>query len=298
MIEEELSEQRELLPLTVGEKLRAAREAKGLSLEQLSAESRITVRHLTLIEANDFAALPGRTYAVGFSRTYARLLGLDGDAIAREVRAELSAMVPHESRLSTFEPGDPARVPSRMLAWVSAAAAIVLFGGLLFFVWTSFVSPSGDLPWLTEDQPAATPASAPMAALVTPTAMATGGPVVFTSLEDGVWVKFYDAAGRQLLQKAMAKGETYILPGDVEGPQLWTGRPDALAITVGGKPVARLAESQKIVKDVPVSAEALLARAAMPSTGAPAPATGAAAPAASPGASSASTPSAGASPTA
>ncbi|HZF46063.1 MAG TPA: RodZ domain-containing protein [Sphingomonadaceae bacterium] len=285
MIEEELSEQRELLPLTVGEKLRAAREAKGLNLEQLSAESRITVRHLALIEANDFAALPGRTYAVGFSRTYARLLGLDGDAIAREVRAELSAMAPYESRPHTFEPGDPARVPSRMLAWVSAVAAIILFGGLLFFVWTSFISPSGDLPWLTEEKPA----SAPVAAQVTPTAVVTGGQVVFTSLEDGIWVKFYDAAGRQLLQKEMAKGETYILPTDVEGPQLWTGRPDALAITIGGKPVGRLAESQAIVKDVPVSAEALLARPAAPATGAPG---------AAPGPVGASTPSTGASPTA
>lgn len=291
MIEEELSEQHELLPLTVGEKLRAAREAKGLNLEQLSAESRITVRHLALIEANDFAALPGRTYAVGFSRTYARLLGLDGDAIAREVRAELSAMAPHESRPHTFEPGDPARVPSRMLAWVSAVAAVILFGGLLFFVWTSFISPSGNLPWLTEDKPAAVPASVPVAAQVTPTAVATGGQVVFTSLEDGIWVKFYDAAGRQLLQKEMAKGETYVLPADVDGPQLWTGRPDALAITVGGKPVARLAESQTIMKDVPVSAEALLARPGSPATGAAAPASG-------PVASSGPTPSTAVSPTA
>src|SRR5690606_824683 len=127
----------------------------------------------------------------GFSRTYARLLGLDGDAIAREGRAALSALAPYESRPHTFEPGDPARVPSRMLAWVSAIAAVILFGGLLFFVWTSFISPSGDLPWLTEEDPVvATPS--PAIAQVAPEVPAAGGQVVFTSLENGIWVKFYD----------------------------------------------------------------------------------------------------------
>jgi cytoskeleton protein RodZ len=84
--------------------------------------------------------------------------------------------------------------------------------------------------------------------------------VVFTALEDGIWVKFYDGAGSQLMQKQMAKGESYTVPGDANEPQVWTGRPDALAITVGGRPVAKLAERETIVRDVPVTAEALLGR--------------------------------------
>ena len=68
------------LPIGVGEKLRLAREAKGWTLAQVAADTRITQRHLALIEAGDFTALPGRTYAVGFSRTYAKMLGLDESA--------------------------------------------------------------------------------------------------------------------------------------------------------------------------------------------------------------------------
>jgi hypothetical protein len=41
---------------------------------------------------------------------------------------------------------------------------------------------------------------------------------------------------------------------------LWTGRPDALSITVGGKPLPKLAEQEQVMKDVPVTGEALLAR--------------------------------------
>ena len=62
------------------------------------------------------------------------------------------------------------------------------------------------------------------------------------------------------MQKQMAKGETYTVPAEANGPQVWTGRPDALAITVGGKPVPKLAESERIMKDVPVTAQALLTR--------------------------------------
>jgi cytoskeleton protein RodZ len=104
-------------------------------------------------------------------------------------------------------------------------------------------------------------------AAATPAPAATGGEVVFTALEPGIWVKFYDASGLQLMQKQMAMGERYAIPADANGPQLWTGRPDALSITVGGRPVPKLAEEQTTMKDVQVSAEALLARAAPPAAG-------------------------------
>jgi len=102
--------------------------------------------------------------------------------------------------------------------------------------------------------------------------------VVFTALQDRIWVKFYDGAGKQLVQKLLAKGETWTVPADAVDPKLWTGRPDALGITIGGQAVPRIADKQGIVKDVPVSAAALLARPAP--GGAPAPASSA--PAAAP----------------
>ena len=80
------------LPLMgVGERLRRAREAAGKSLAEIAAETRIPQRHLTLIEDGAFDALPARTYAVGFSRSYASAVGLDPRAIADEVRAEARA---------------------------------------------------------------------------------------------------------------------------------------------------------------------------------------------------------------
>ena len=93
--------------------------------------------------------------------------------------------------------------------------------------------------------------------------------MVFTSLVDGTWVKFYDAQGTRLFEGQMARGQTFTVPADAQGPQVWTGRPNALAITIGGRPAAKLGEAEVVVRDVPVDAAALLAR---PAPGAPAPA--------------------------
>ncbi|MEO6388345.1 MAG: helix-turn-helix domain-containing protein [Croceibacterium sp.] len=247
----------------IGARLRTAREAQGLTIPQVAAETRIPQRHLETIEEGNFAALPARTYAVGFSRTYARLLGLDGEEVAEEVRAELDAQdTGGRGRPASFEPGDPARVPSRALGWLSIAAVVMVLAGL-FFAARTFFAPAGELPSLVaQDQAQRAALAAQQRAAAAPaTAANATGPVVFTALEDGIWVKFYDANGAQLMQKLMAKDESYTVPADADGPQLWTGRPDALGITVGGRSIAKLADDDVVMKDVPITAAALMARA-------------------------------------
>jgi transcriptional regulator with XRE-family HTH domain len=263
-MDEDIGPQDGQLPLLrVGDRLREARERAGMTLQQLSADTRIPERHLILIEKGDFAVLPAKTYATGFARSYARAVGLDERAITEEVRAELAANEGGDRyRAASFEPGDPARIPSRGLALFSMFALILLIaGGVMFY--NRVLAPGSGPGSLLEEQRLAQQAAArnakraPAAAAVP---AAATGPVVFTALEDGLWVKFYDGSGAQLMQKQMAKGESYTVPAEATGPQVWTGRPDALAITVGGKAVPKLAEAEGIMKDVPVTAQALLDR--------------------------------------
>lgn len=260
-----MGDQNGQLPLDgVGGRLRRAREAAGMTLAQVAAETRIPQRHLALIEAGSFAALPAKTYATGFARSYAKVVGLDERAISADVRAELGALQHGDRhRTATFEPGDPARIPSRGLALLSLAALILLIvGGTMFYY--RVLAPGSGPPSLIEEQRRAAAAPRPGANAVQRGAAApqASGPVVFTALEEGIWVKFYDGAGRQLMQKQMAKGERYAVPPDASQPKLWTGRPDALAITVGGRAVPRLSDREQIMRDVPVTAAALLGRPA------------------------------------
>jgi transcriptional regulator with XRE-family HTH domain len=245
------------LPLDgVGTTLLRAREAAGLKLSDVAARTRIAERHLLLIEQGKFSAMASRAYAVGFARSYARTLGLDEKTIADAVRAELAGQEPNSDRYqpSSFEPGDPARVPSPGIAWIAglgALAAVVIF----YVLWRSFYAPATTLPEPEASQTAAAPFAAVPAGPQT-----AQGPVVFTALEQGVWVKIYDAAGNQLMQKEMALGETYTIPAEASGPMIRTARPDALQISIGGRDVAKLSERQETITDVPVSAAALLGR--------------------------------------
>ena len=246
------------LPLeSIGSRLRRAREEAGLSLAQLAAETRIGERMLAAIEVGDYAALPGRTYAIGFSRSYAKAVGLSDAEVAAAVRAELAEQAPAEARrpVQTFEPGDPARVPSARLAWLAAGLLVIaVILGIVFL--PGVFAPGGSLPSsLPADQ-----LSPAVSTGAQPAAPAVSGPVVFTALEPKVWVKFIDAQGNQLLQKELAQGESWTVPSDKGEVLIWTARPDALSITVGGQAVPKLSDLQKTVKDVPVSAAALLAR--------------------------------------
>jgi len=62
-----------------GERLRAAREAAGLSLDQVAQQLKLAPRQVRALEEESFDELPGRTFSRGFVRNYARLLNLDAD---------------------------------------------------------------------------------------------------------------------------------------------------------------------------------------------------------------------------
>lgn len=262
MSEEEIVEETPRANLRAGERLRAARKEKGLEIAQVAAETRIPQRHLVTIEEGNFHRLPSRTYAIGFTRTYARLLGLDEGEMLDQVRAELAEDDPdRHAAPAKFEPGDPARVPSRGLAWLSALAVVLLLVGGYSFYRSYFAPGMGPAPLVDESEQLAEQDEDAVAAEMPRQASATpSGPVVFTSEMDGTWVKFYDADGERLYEAQMAAGDSFTIPEDAEGPQVWTGRPYALAITIGGRSVPKLSEEDEVVRDVPVTAEALLAR--------------------------------------
>lgn len=63
-----------------GEELRLAREARGISLRQISDQTRISIRYLEAIEANDYKRLPGGIFNRSFIKAYAKQIGFDEKA--------------------------------------------------------------------------------------------------------------------------------------------------------------------------------------------------------------------------
>lgn len=236
-----------------GDRLRTAREAQGLSLQEVATRTRVPIRQLEALERNEFTSLPGTPYAIGFARAYARAVSLDDMAIAAAVRTELSGTDMQANRYEMFEPADPARVPPRLLAWTAAAVALLI--AIAYAVWrTQMFTPP------TDDQIAAesidpTPAAPGQSAAAVP----ASGPVVLTATE-AVWLRIYDQEGERLLEKQMEKGDSYTVPANANNPMILTGRPNALSVTVGGRAVPPLGPPERTVADLPISAAALLAR--------------------------------------
>ncbi len=64
---------------TIGQKLRGSRQEKRLSLEQVSAATRVRLHYLEALERDDLSAIPSAAQARGFLRIYADFLGLNVD---------------------------------------------------------------------------------------------------------------------------------------------------------------------------------------------------------------------------
>jgi cytoskeletal protein RodZ len=67
--------------MKLGESLRKERELRGITLEEISAQTRVNIRFLEAIEHDDLSALPAKAFAKGFLRSYARAVGLDEDLV-------------------------------------------------------------------------------------------------------------------------------------------------------------------------------------------------------------------------
>ena len=111
---------------TVGERLKAAREEKGLSLEDIAAQTRIPRRHLESLEEGDWDKLPAPTYTTGFAKSYASAVGLDRTEIGDQLRAEMGGQRFTTTTPEVFEPADPARTMPKWLVFGTVAAVVLL----------------------------------------------------------------------------------------------------------------------------------------------------------------------------
>jgi cytoskeletal protein RodZ len=74
---------------SIGEKLRLARETRGIALRDISEQTRISMRYLEAIEADDYRRLPGGIFNRSFVRAYAKHVGFD----EQQAIEEYSAMI-------------------------------------------------------------------------------------------------------------------------------------------------------------------------------------------------------------
>jgi cytoskeletal protein RodZ len=239
----------------VGERLAHARERRGLTLAEVAESTRIPLRHLKAIEGGDYASLPAPTYSAGFVKVYAKTLGLDPQSLSHAFRAETGhAMAPrHEP--APYEPADPARTPPRGLAIL--VVLICLVAGIGYLYWRGTHDNAVELASASQSAPPA--AAAPPPPVAAPQAAPVAGAVTVAADGD-VWMKIAQADGKVLFMGVMKQGDSFAVPPDAVEPILTTGRPGLTRVTVGTSIVPPLGNPDRMVKDVSLKPDALLAR--------------------------------------
>lgn len=119
--------------MTSGEVLRAAREKRKLSLEDVSAAIHVRAAQLRAIEEGNIDALPGMTYAVGFVKSYASYLKLNPIDLGNKFKSEHGALKPLMPDLPEIKPVVESRMPDPRIVGVAAFFAVVVLLGWTFF---------------------------------------------------------------------------------------------------------------------------------------------------------------------
>ncbi|HEX4870186.1 MAG TPA: helix-turn-helix domain-containing protein [Moraxellaceae bacterium] len=147
-----------------GQRLRKARELRGMTIEQVARELALTPRYVEAMESDSYKDLPEPAFVRGYMRRYAQLVKLSPDDIA----AKFDQCYADDKETPALEVrprnpiqllGEVARRPrlktGRLLRWSALLFILVLLGGLF---WTGFASRSS-VP--VADDPAATAPVAP-----------------------------------------------------------------------------------------------------------------------------------------
>ncbi|WP_172144349.1 MULTISPECIES: RodZ domain-containing protein [Pseudomonas] len=117
-----------------GESLREARESKGWAVDEVAAQLNLTPLRLSQIEAGAFDKLPGNTFARGYVRAYAKLLGMDQSRLVLEFDQFTGSDAVGSDVHSLGHIEEPVRYSQSILRFVSFALLVVL-AGVGFYWW-------------------------------------------------------------------------------------------------------------------------------------------------------------------
>lgn len=248
---------------SVGQILREAREAQGITLDNAAVRLRLMHRQVEAMERDDFESLGQSVFARGFVRNYARLLGLAPESLLARMDGaptEPAAVAPTEPALPRSWLTSPWLILSLLGLLLAVAVPVALYAWL-----NSDGGERPDEPVPAAMQPRPTPpaASAPVAArtgVVAPAALvppatpaaadgtppeatasgttepAANGSVLHLDFGDESWTEIKDASGRMLMRQLNPAGSS----ADVHGQppfDVVIGNAAQVQVTYNGRPI-------------------------------------------------------------
>jgi cytoskeletal protein RodZ len=127
------------MPQTLGEKLRQAREAKGVSISEVAEQTRISPLYIESIENDNYKPLPGGIFNKGFVKSYAKFVGVDEhEALSDYAKLAVEQDAASEQPLKVYRPevltddnASNSMAPTLIFAGIILA---LMTGGILFLL--------------------------------------------------------------------------------------------------------------------------------------------------------------------
>lgn len=223
--------------MSLGETISSARSEAGLTVEQVSEQTRIRATVVRAIENDEFALCGGDVYARGHLRSIAKVVGLDADPLVVEYDAAHTASIPTVAEV--FESETSTQRPNRGPNWsaVMVAVLVVAAGAVGFQVFradsdgtretTTVADPGSSISEQPTQSKSASPSESP-----TQIAQAETKEVVLTvtALSNSVsWIQVTDRANSVLFDGNVGQGrsktfrnakELTLLVGNAAGVEL------------------------------------------------------------------------------
>ena len=221
----------------IGQALREARTERGIELTDVERATKIRVKFLRAMEEDRWEALPAPVYARSFLSTYARFLGLDGEALLEEYRRTVEgADRPEPIPAGVMRPGSLSRRRSvRPLGIVVAGSVAAALLGLVVVAVVSVIDGGGGQG---EREAAAPGDRTGRTSTSTPPPRTATGSEVSVQLRSTaeVWVCLVDAEGRRLVNGEVLSADEARGPFAGRGFEMRFGN-GSIEMAVDGQPI-------------------------------------------------------------
>lgn len=241
-----------------GEELKRERLAREISLEEISAATKISMRLLTALESSDLSRLPAPVFTRGFIRAYSLHVGLDP---VEKINTYLAEVEPSAAPLNT--PVAKPRSGSRFLRGPRSTAGTIVGGVTAILLLLGLIaSPEHRRPTVARTSRAALiePVSfknvapsndpTPLIRVDAPeTSYAAAGAVALVlDFDEPSWVEI-SADGAKVFGGLVAAGESRRFEARTEF-RLTLGNAGGVRVSIDGHPSARLGRPGEVVRDV------------------------------------------------
>jgi len=178
----------------IGKTLREAREAKGLTLAQVSDTTRISKAYLQAVEEDAYQKIPGEVFVKGVLRGYGNFLGLDGAKLVEQYKILAQGMRPEEAAsfkireatnvkiTPTFKPNEDTPQSSKNSLLTGLVVLVVLLLAVCAYYFMIVAKPAGSVTApATSVAPAAAAQTAPAPQAPAPKTTDPAKPVAATA---------------------------------------------------------------------------------------------------------------------